>query len=59
VQVQADQLVQRVNLLLALGGRFDAQPPVAQGTLDGTATPGLAQVAADSTLLPAKVRVEP
>ena len=58
VHVQADQLVQRVNLLLALGGRFDAQPPVAQGTLDGTATPGLAQVAADSTVLPAKAGVE-
>jgi NodT family efflux transporter outer membrane factor (OMF) lipoprotein len=53
VHVQADQLVQRVNLLLALGGRFDT-PPSVQGALDGTATPALAQVTPDTTAIPAK-----
>jgi hypothetical protein len=57
VHVQADQLVQRVNLYLALGGRFDATPPVAQGALDGTATPALAQVTPDAAAIPAKAAV--
>lgn len=59
LHVQADRLVQRVNLYLALGGRFDATPPVAQGALDGGATSGLAQVAADSADTPAKARIQP
>jgi NodT family efflux transporter outer membrane factor (OMF) lipoprotein len=55
VHVQADRLVQRVNLYLALGGRFDATPPVAQGALDGAATPALARL----TVIPAKAGIQP
>jgi NodT family efflux transporter outer membrane factor (OMF) lipoprotein len=59
VQVQADQLVQRINLLLALGGRFDAAPPLAQGALDGGATPALARLTRDPAVIPAQAEIQP
>ncbi len=45
LRVRADQLVQRVNLQLALGGSFDAPPAAKQGGLADPGAPKLAQVA--------------
>ena len=51
LRVQADQLVQRVNLHLALGGSFDAATP----SLDGTAPGGQRRDGPAAAHLPAAV----